>query len=411
MSAVQRRLLVGGALADGSRADIAIDTASGVITGVGEVAPQAGDERVDCTGMVILASAVDPHAHLDKALSSRELAAMPATLADAVRDWIDLWPRLTHANFVERATEAVECMVAAGTTTIRSHVDIGSGVGLRAVNAIVEVRESMRSRGLADIQIVGLASPPLSGAAGADHRYLLDAAVDAGIDVIGGSPDLDGDPLGATTAAVDAAARAGLPLDLHMDQSIDPTMFWVGELARLVLDRGLTDVVASHCVSLANQPLDVQHATAELLAEAGIAVTTMPLSSLFYFGWDTPVAPPRGLTAISVLQQAGVVVAAGADNVQDVFFPLGRFDPFETAAVLAMAAHLSPAAAWEMCTTSARQAIGIPPVSVAPGSQADLVAIRARNLNEAVALASQHRIVLHAGRVVARTAVDGHLTC
>lgn len=406
MTSYPRRVLRGGSLSDGSSADVAINVDTGLITEVGSITLADRDEVIDCDGYIILASAVDPHAHLDKALSSRDVAAMPATLADAVDTWLARWPTLTHDDFVARATESVEAMVSRGTTVIRSHVDLGTGVGLTGVNALVEVRETMRARGLADLQIVGLAAPPLGGEPGKAHKLLLEQAVDAGIDVVGGSPDLDADPAGATLAAVEVAAKAGLPLDLHTDQSVDTSMFYLPYFAQLVAERGLKNVVASHCISLMMQPVEVQERVAAEVAAAGIAVTTMPLTSLFYFGWDTPVAPPRGLTAISVLREAGVVVAAGADNVQDVFFALGRFDPFETASVLAMAAHLDPATAWDMCTTAGRAAVGMPPVQVAPGCPADLVAIKARNLNEAVALGPESRIVLRRGRVVARSTVN-----
>ena len=52
---------------------------------------------------------------------------------------------------------------------------------------------------------------------------------------------------------------------------------------------------------------------------------------------------PRGLTAVAALREAGVNVAAGADNLQDPFNPVGRACPFETAGLMIMAAHLTPA--------------------------------------------------------------------
>ena len=59
-----------------------------------------------------------------------------------------------------------------------------------------------------------------------------------------------------------------------------------------------------------------------------------------------PVAPPRGLTAIRPLLDAGATVAAGADNLQDPFNLVGRADPMETAALMVMAGHLLPAEAY-----------------------------------------------------------------
>ena len=51
-----------------------------------------------------------------------------------------------------------------------------------------------------------------------------------------------------------------------------------------------------------------------------------------------------------------------------------------------------------------RQAISL--VSIVPGAPADLLVVRGRSLLEAMASASEHRIVIKAGRVVARTTVD-----
>ncbi|MFQ3613142.1 MAG: hypothetical protein SNJ68_05405 [Cyanobacteriota bacterium] len=93
-----RLVLVHGVLADGTQADVAVDPVGGVITAVGSVEILPGDEQVECSGMVILPAAAEPHAHLDKALSSRLVPAMPVDLAAAVADWHRIWPTLTHED-------------------------------------------------------------------------------------------------------------------------------------------------------------------------------------------------------------------------------------------------------------------------------------------------------------------------
>ena len=72
------------------------------------------------------------------------------------------------------------------------------------------------------------------------------------------------------------------------------------------------------------QPPERQRAIAEAVAAAGIAVVALPATNLFLQGRDHQQAMPRGLTAVRALLEAGVVVAAGADNLQDPFNPLGR---------------------------------------------------------------------------------------
>ncbi len=97
-----------------------------------------------------------------------------------------------------------------------------------------------------------------------------------------------------------------------------------------------------------------------------------------------------------------MVVAGGADNIQDPFNLVGRGDPLETAALLVMAGHLAPEVAYDLVSNEARKALGYEEVTLLPGSPADFVAIDAANVREAVASAPATRTVVHRGRVVAR---------
>ncbi len=72
--------------------------------------------------------------------------------------------------------------------------------------------------------------------------------------------------------------------------------------------------------------------------------------------------------------------------------------PFETAALMILAAHLSPADAWAAVTDDARRAVHRPPLAVAPGAPADLVAVRAASLRAAIATGPPERIVWRRGR-------------
>jgi cytosine deaminase len=304
-------------------------------------------------------------------------------------------------------------MVLRGTTAIRSHVDVGVPLGLRAVEAMLAVRDDVRARGLADLQLVALVSAPITGDLGADHRRLLDEALALGVDVVGGVPYRDLDPVEATALAVDAAARFGVPIDLHTDETLDRCVLHVRDLARMARERGLGGtlgaVTASHCVSLGVQEPDVQAMVAAELAESGVAIVVLPQTNLYLQARDHPVAPPRGLTAVRALLDAGVTVAAGADNVRDPFCSMGRLDALETAALLVMTAHLTPDEAWAACTTAGRAVLGMAPVTVAAGAPAELLAVEGASLADAMAGAGERRVVVHRGRVVASTEVARQL--
>ena len=157
---------------------------------------------------------------------------------------------------------------------------------------------------------------------------------------------------------------------------------------------------ASHCVSLGVQEEYRQSEVAEAVALAGISIITLPQTNLYLQGRDRPVSTPRGLTAIAALRRAEVNLAAGADNLQDPFNLVGKGDPLETAALLVMAAHYLPPAAYEAVSTASRKAMGLPPVCIEPGSPAELMAVPASSVREAIASQPAGRIVIHAGRVV-----------
>ncbi len=402
-----RTLLLGGRGADGARLDIAVDAVTGTVTGSGpSLLAEPGDHVEDCAGLVLLVAPAEPHAHLDKALSADRAPNPAGDLAGAITAWRAQWPALTHGDLVERATAAVGAMVANGTTAIRSHVDIGEPLGLAALDALVEVRDATVAAGLADVQLVALVSSPLTGSDGAANRRLLDAALAAGADVAGGCPYRDPDPVAATALVLAVAAAHGVPVDLHTDETLDPTVLTLADLADQVGRRGpRAGVTASHCVSLGMQPAERQAAVARAVAAAGIGVVTLPQTNLYLQARAWTTAAPRGLTALDALRTAGVTVAGGADNVRDPFCAVGRMDATETAALLVMAGHLTPGEAWAVCSAGGRAVMGLAPAGLHVGAAADVLAIEGASLADAVAGGGARRLTIHRGHVVARTDV------
>ena len=232
--------------------------------------------------------------------------------------------------------------------------------------------------------------------------------MEAGADVVGGCPHLGPGATDSVAHAFEVAARAGLPVDLHTDETLDPSMLTVLDMADHVRSAGFDHgVAASHCVSLGMQSPADQHRIAGQIADAGIAVLPQPQTNLYLQGRGHPTATPRGLTALRALREAGVVVAAGADNVQDPYNLVGRFDPLETAALLVMAGHVPPDEAYAMVSTDGRRALGLPPAELEPGDPADFVAVDAPSVRGAIADAPAARRVFRAGRLVASAAGRG----
>jgi len=395
-------VLTDATLADGRSVDVYLSgDAIGEVVAAGSAVP-VGAVLHRLEGRLLLPALTEPHAHLDKALVAATTSNETGDLfgAMAAMDKAMSSGSFTFDGMVSRASTALEMLVGNGVTLVRTHVNVGVGIGTAYVQAIVAARAAFV--GLIEVEIVALTHTPLSGVAGAGNRASLVAALASGAEVVGACPHLDVDPLGCLAVVFKAAEEAGVSIDLHTDETLDPEMLTLRDMARMVQQRGFPGgVAASHCVSLAMQPLDVQRSVAAEVASAGIVVIPQPHTNLYLQGRGLPSAVPRGLAPIDVLREAGVLVAAGGDNVQDPFNPIGRCDPLETAALLVLAGHQLPEVAYRMVSNDAREALGRQRVEMRKGDIADLVAMPVGSEREAIASAHSDRMVFKGGRLVA----------
>ncbi len=364
----------------------------------------------DLAGWLLVPSLAEPHAHLDKALTAELVPNPRGDLIGAIEAWHGAAAAglITHDGMVERAIAAIDKLLVHGVTAVRTHVNVLESTGAAAVLAL---REAARAfEGLLDLQIVGLVGFPITGPNGAGTRAALAASLEAGLDLVGGCPHLDPDGLGLIDLALTAATEAGIGIDFHVDEVLDPGVLTLRDFAKSVIDTGFEHpVTASHCVSLGLQQPDVQAEVASLVAEANMSIVPLPQTNLFLQGREQPTATPRALTAVAALQEAGVNVAAGGDNVQDPFNLVGRSDPLETAALMVMAGHQLPDEAFAMVSANVRTALGLPAVSVEVGSPADLLAIDAPSVRGAIADAPMSRRVFRAGTLVASSDEISHV--
>jgi cytosine deaminase len=397
----------------GSRTPIVADggsralAASGNGSGNGASAPPEGPApRLDASGWLALPAACEPHAHLDKALTAARVpAGTGADLVEAVARWRELAPGIDGADVLSRARAAVERYAARGITTIRTHVDApADGDPLRMLDALLTLREELAGSVTLQVCLLGGWHTPTEVFAEAAAR---------GVDALGGCPHLAPDPRAEITRVLDVAERTGLPVDLHADEQTalpDDGVLDVEELARQVIARGLTQrVTASHAVRLGSLPPERLAAVVDLVARAGLGIVTLPITNLYLQGRDATHLMPRGLTAVRALLDAGIPVAAGADNMRDPFNPAGSGDPFETTSLLMTAAHLSAPEALHAVTTGARTVLGLPRAGLAVGDRADLVLVPDVPLGDVLAGTEHARVVLAGGHVVSDTRVQRSL--
>ena len=353
---------------------------------------------VDAKGALLTSSLAEPHAHLDKAFLSERISNPTGDLMGAINAMESGRDQITVDDTIARAERAVRLMVSNGVTAIRTHADVTEWNSLDSIDALLEVRN--RTREIVEIQIVALLGWPLSGDLGQANLALGKKAIRLGADILGGCPHLDVDPVGANIALLQLASELGCGLDLHTDEHTDAHRVSLEDLAeRVMATKFAHSVTASHCVSLGMQTEDVQQRISDKVALASIGVVALPHTNLFLQGRDKSTAPPRGLTAISKLRRAGVRVAAGADNLQDPFNPLGSGDPLETAALMVLAAHQLPDDAFDAISNTAKSVIGTAQSHLKIGDRADLMLTQADSLREAIANRSARSMVMYRGRL------------
>lgn len=393
-------------LPDGGRADLVVR--DGLVAEVAEPGSGPADTDspadLDLTGHLLLGGLVEPHAHLDKVFTLDRTVNPDGTLAGAMASFEQVLQAASPADFRARADRALRILIGNGTTAVRTHVGCGRLLGLRAIEALVQVRDNFAS--LIDVQVVAHVGGPETGVPWSHHVRLLRDALAAGADLVGGNPWLETDPVEAMDACFAVAVEHGCGVDFHMDETTDPMALGLPRLAALARQVDLP-VAASHCVSLgAIDPAAAREVAAEV-AEAGIHVVALPATNLYLQGRSGSAVPAsRGLTALDALGEAGVLVAAGGDNTLDPFNPVGRLDPLETAALMITAGHRTPATALAMVTDRARRVLGLPVAGASVGARADLVAVRADSLWEVLALAPAERTVFSRGRLISRTRLE-----
>jgi cytosine deaminase len=352
---------------------------------------------LDLTGFVLLTAPAEPHAHLDKAFSWDLIQPPSGNLELAIASWRAYAATMTSESVLVRARQAALALLRNGVTAVRSHVDLLAGdQPLRGVEALVRLREELI--GLMDVELAVMVP---HDAAEAD----AEAALDLGVDLVGGAPHLSADPPTHLRRLLALAERRDVGVDLHIDENLDRPLT-LTDYARSVRHRPAgTSLSAGHCVRLGTLPTaDLSDAVDELLA-SDLGIISLPLTNLYLQGWQHPVSTPRGLTAVRTLIDRGARFAAGGDNVRDPFNPVGRSDPLETAALLVAAGHLSAEEAYTAVSEGARSVLRLPPAGAEAGARAEFLAVRAGSLADVVASASPDRFVVHNGFLVSQSEI------
>jgi len=327
-----------------------------------DVAPNAR-EVIDAGGSLVSAPFVEPHVHLDAALTAGEPSWNESgTLWEGIARWAERKPLLTREDVVSRAEEVLRWYAANGTLYVRSHVDI-TDPELVALDALLEVRD--RVRDVIDLQLVAFPQEGICSFPGG--AQLLEEAARRGVDVIGAIPhfeDTREDGVRSVEIAIDIAERYGLRVDAHCDEIDDEQSRFVEVLATQAHRTGLRDrVTASHTTAMGSYNAAYRFKLQRIIARSGINLVCNPVVNLHLQGRFDSYPKRRGLTQVKEMLAAGVNVAFGSDDIMDPWYPMGTADPVLVAYVGANATQLtSPsevAECFRMVTDRAADVLGL----------------------------------------------------
>ncbi|GAB2679199.1 amidohydrolase [Thalassiella azotivora] len=363
------------------------------------VPPPAGVPVVDCGGGVLVPALADVHAHLDSTrlgLPFRPHTAEPG-LAGLVENDRRHW-RSAERPVTDRATYTLGRTIASGATRVRSHAQVDTDSGLERLEGVLAAREAHRERAAVEV----VAFPQRGILRDRGTAELLEEALRAGADLVGGIDPcaLDRDPVRHLDVVFGVAERHGCGVDLHLHETGELGAFTLELVCERVAALSMQGrVTVSHAFALSSVDRDRRTALVDLLGAHDVAVTT--------------VAPGvREPLPLDALRRAGVRVGLGQDGIRDYWSPYGDGDVLGRAWQLAYRSGSRRDEDVETCVEVASlggaAVLGeqLPGRGVEVGAPADLLVLAADSVTAAVMDRPDARVVVRAGRVVAR---DGEL--
>lgn len=374
----------------------------------------AANDGLPCFNLdrgIVLPRFVDVHTHIDKGQiwqrapnpDGTHMGARTAVMADREKNW-------SREDVARRMDFALRCAFAHGTGALRTHIDSYPKQTAISWPLFAEMRETWKGR----IALQAVSLCPIDVAADETvFRNLVDTVAKHG-GILGGLTFMGEAPNAKTDAMLDkifqAAIANGLDLDFHVDESDSPKARSLPQIAEAALRHKFKGrIVAGHCCSLALADDNERATIIAKVAEAGIAVVSLPMCNMYLQDRSAGRTPRwRGVAPLHELAAAGVTVMVASDNTRDPFYAYGDLDMLEVYREATRILHFDHSdRPWlKAIATTPGEVMGLPHGRMAVGAPAGLVLTRARTMNELLSRPQADRVVLCAGKQIERALPD-----
>src|SRR3954465_3531030 len=381
--------------------DIVID--NGRIAAIGQAS--ANDlPRFDLDRGIVLPRLVDVHTHIDKGHiwaraqnpDGTHMGARMTVMADREAHW-------SRDDVQKRMDFALRCAFAHGTGALRTHIDSYPKQTPVSWPLFAEMREHWKGR--IALQAVSLYPIDMALNDEPNFRAMVETVARHG-GILGGLTFLGEAPNAKSGAALDkifeAAIANGLDLDFHVDESDSPDARSLGQIADAALRHKFKgQIVAGHCCSLALADDRERAAIIAKVAEAGIAVVSLPMCNMYLQDRAAGRTPRwRGVTPLHELAAGGVTVMVASDNTRDPFYAYGDLDMLEVYREATRILHFDHSARpWlKIIAATPGEVMGLPHGRMAVGAPAGLVVTRGGKRSELLSRPQTDRVGLCAGK-------------
>ncbi|WP_026576816.1 amidohydrolase [Bacillus sp. UNC438CL73TsuS30] len=271
----------------------------------------------DAQGLLLLPSFIEKHVHLDKTyMGETWRACIPAKgvieRCEIEKEILATIPSSTK----ERAEALLEVLLAAGSTHVRTHIDIYPEVKLQNLEEVKVALENYSNK--VSSEIVAFAQ---HGLLRPGTIQLIRDAVRNGAGIVGSvdPATVDNNIEESLVQLMDIAVEGNADIDLHLHDPGHLGTFTMKRLAYLTKDAGWEGRVAiSHAFGLGDVSTGEAYEVAQILKDAGISIVT-----------SVPIG--RAIPPVKLLTEWGVEVAVGNDNIYDSWWPTGNGDVLERA--------------------------------------------------------------------------------
>lgn len=361
--------------------------------------PRNSEETLDLKGNIVLPPFVESHIHLDTAMTAGDPSYnRSGTLYEGISLWSQKKNRLSEIDIKERATKAIYAEIKHGTQYIRTHVDI-CDEKLIALHALTELKEELKD--IVTLQII--AFPQEGVLSYPNGKQLVERAIVEGVDGLGAIPHYElTHEYGAESIKfiVEKAVASNLFVDVHCDETDDPTSIGLETLAACTVENGYGEkVTASHTTAMHSYNNAYMDRLMRVLKLAKMNFVSNPLVNMNLQGRFDDYPKRRGLTRVKELLENGLNVSFGHDDIRDPWYIMGNGDLKE---VLFMGLHAVQMTgysdicdSYKLITYNGAKTLGINDYGISVGNTANFIVIDASSFYKALC---DHATVLYSIR-------------